>query len=209
MEKITYGAPRLVDWVAQIKAGAATVRVHFTGGALTQYGVTPAEYTTANTFIQKVIEQSSYFKEGRIILLRRTEVATPPVPVKPTKGKPKAQPTPKPANVEPVVEDTPVVEEAPVVPEVEPEVQETIVEEEAEVNEAEATANNLTVIEVSCLQDAQAYLQENFNISSYKVRGYESAQRAASEHGVRFVGARFGNAESGDATESEPAAEEE
>jgi len=55
MEKITYGAPRLVDWVAQIKAGAATVRVHFTGGALTSYGVTPAEYTTANPFIQKVI----------------------------------------------------------------------------------------------------------------------------------------------------------
>ena len=42
MEKITYGAPRLVDWVAQIKAGAATVSVHFTGGALTSYGVTPA-----------------------------------------------------------------------------------------------------------------------------------------------------------------------
>lgn len=59
MEKITYGAPRLVDWVAQIKAGAATVRVHFTGGALTSYGVTPAEYTTANPFIQKVIEQST------------------------------------------------------------------------------------------------------------------------------------------------------
>ena len=74
MEKITYGAPRLVDWVAQIKAGAATVRVHFTGGALTSYGVTPAEYTTANPFIQKVIEQSTYFKEGRIILLRRTNL---------------------------------------------------------------------------------------------------------------------------------------
>lgn len=53
MEKITYGAPRLVDWVAQIKTGAATVRVHFAGGALTSYGVTPAEYTTSNPFIQR------------------------------------------------------------------------------------------------------------------------------------------------------------
>ena len=65
MEKITYGAPRLVDWVAQIKVGAASVRVHFTGGALTSYGVTPAEFTTSNPFIQKVIENSSYFKEDR------------------------------------------------------------------------------------------------------------------------------------------------
>ena len=48
MKKITYGAPNLVDWVAQIKAGAATVRVHFTGGALTSYGVTPAEYSESD-----------------------------------------------------------------------------------------------------------------------------------------------------------------
>ena len=52
MEKITYGAPRLIDWVAQIKVGAATVRVHFTGGALTSYGVTHAEFSTSDPFLQ-------------------------------------------------------------------------------------------------------------------------------------------------------------
>ena len=87
MEKITYGVPGLVDWIAEIKAGAATLRVHFSGGALTTYGVTPAEYTTANPFIQKVIEQSSEFKNGRIITLRRTEIPDSNKSVKPAKRK--------------------------------------------------------------------------------------------------------------------------
>ncbi len=158
MEKITYGAPRLVDWVAQIKAGAATVRVHFTGGALTQYGVTPAEYTTANPFIQKVIEQSSYFKEGRIILLRRTTIAPPVKPAKPTK--PKQQPIPKPAPAEQVVqtvEDTPTHAEQPTEP-VEAEVPQQPSEEHTEVAETDADAGGFTIVEASCLQDAQAYL---------------------------------------------------
>lgn len=206
MEKITYGAPRLVDWVAQIKAGAATVRVHFTGGALTQYGVTPAEYTTANPFIQKVIEQSSYFKEGRIILLRRTPIATP---VKPAKPKHPSNPKPAPAEqVVQTVEDTPAPAEQPIEP-VEAEVPQQPSEEPTEVAETDADSGGFTIVEASCLQDAQAYLQENFNISSYKVRSYEAAQRAAAEHGVRFVGAKFGTADSNEATENETAEEEE
>lgn len=159
MEKKTYGAPRLVDWVAQIKAGSATVRVHFTGGALTSYGVTPAEYTTTNPFIQKVIEQSSYFKEGRIILLRSTSMADGEKPTEGAKS-----------------EDRKSVVEA-----------EQAAEKEVH---AEAT-DSVTTVEAGCLQDAQAYLQEHFNISSFKVRSYEAAQRAASERGVRFVGGKF------------------
>lgn len=174
MEKITYGAPRLVDWVAQIKAGAATVRVHFTGGALTSYGVTPAEYTTANPFIQKVIEQSTYFKEGRIILLRRT--ALPDVAAK------SLAPAPVPEAEQSAEEATASAEE--------------VANDEA--------ADGFTIVEASCLQDAQAYLQEQFNISSYKVRSYDAAQKAASEHGVKFVGAaKFDTLNGGESTESE------
>ena len=175
MEKNTYGAPRLVDWVAQIKAGGATVRVHFTGGALTAYGVTPAEYTTDNPFIQKVIEQSTYFKEGRIILLRKTEL---PDPVKPTKAQRPKQVEPNGKPAEPGT--------APAAP-----VKSDIKAAEQPTEANAKTADNSTIVEVSCLQDAQAYLQENYNISSYKVRSYEAAQRAASEHGVRFAGAKF------------------
>ena len=211
MEKITYGAPRLVDWVAQIKAGAATVRVHFTGGALTSYGVTPAEYTTTNPFIQKVIEQSSYFKEGRITLLRRTAISDV---AKPTKPKPKVPATPKPQTVAPPPEAP-----APVSAEVEAKVEEAgspapahaletgqsaeEVKASAEGVANDEAADSLTIVEASCLQDAHAYLQEQFNISSYKVRSYDAAQKAASKHGVKFVGAKFDTLNSGESSKSE------
>lgn len=184
MERITYGAPRLVDWVAQIKAGAATVRVHFTGGALTSYGVTPAEYTTDNPFIQKVIEQSTYFKEGRIKLLRRSEIAAAPKP------KAKTLPAPQPQTVRAVSGTA-----APASAE----------GQEAAASVADKADTGLTRVEATCLQDAQAYLQEHFNIASYKVRSYEAAQRAASEHGVLFVGARFDTVNGGGKDEGETA----
>lgn len=182
MEKITYGAPRLVDWVAQIKVGAATVRVHFIGGALTAYGVTPAEYTTDNPFIQKVIEQSAYFKEGRIITLRKATLPETTAKVQKTKQQKPTQEQPK----APAVPDNSVAPTHIETPDVADEPKD---EETAEVID-EAT-DGFTKVEASCLQDAQAYLQENFNIASYKVRSYEAAQRAASEHGVLFVGAKF------------------
>lgn len=191
MEKITYGAPRLVDWVAQIKAGAATVRVHFTGGALTSYGVTPAEFTTSNPFIQKVIENSSYFKEGRIIVQRRAEIDEPKKPA--PKAKPKAQPAPQPAPAPQPKAEEPVAETpAPTPAPVEAEPQETAEPEPtAEAQAEEAEANGITKVPVTCLPDAQAYLQENFNISSYKVRSCEIAQKIAAEHGIQFTGGKF------------------
>ena len=189
MEKITYGAPRLVDWVAQIKVGAASVRVHFTGGALTSYGVTPAEFTTSNPFIQKVIENSSYFKEGRIIIQRRATIEEPKKPA--PKAKPKAQPAPQPApqsKAEEPVAETP----APTLAPVEAEPQETAEPEPAaEAQAGEAEPNGITKVPVTCLPDAQAYLQENFNISSYKVRSCEIAQKIAAEHGIQFTGGKF------------------
>lgn len=191
MEKITYGAPRLVDWVAQIKVGAASVRVHFTGGALTSYGVTPAEFTTSNPFIQKVIENSSYFKEGRIIVQRRATIEEPKKPA----PKPKAQPAPQPApapqpKAEEPVAEAPAPTPAPVP--VEAEVQETAEPESATETQAEETETaGITKVAVTCLPDAQAYLQENFNISSYKVRSCEIAQKIAAEHGIQFTGGKF------------------
>lgn len=75
MIRKTYGVTGLMDWAANIKAGKATVNVHFTGGALTAYGVTPATYSTSNPLFQIVIENSDYYKSGRITLLREMEVA--------------------------------------------------------------------------------------------------------------------------------------
>lgn len=197
MEKITYGAPRYMDWVAQLKVGAATVRIHFTGGALTAYGVTPAEYTTTNPVIQRVIEQSQYYKEGRIVKLRSTTVTEPKGAGRPKKATPKPQ---TPAHT-PAVEQTEAVEQTPVFTENEPP-RPTEVETPAE----ETPTEGLKEVEVSCLQDAQDYLQQNFGISSYKVRSKAAAQRAAAEHGVMFTGAGFTPAE-GEASTAEDSEE--
>lgn len=75
MIRKTYGVSGLMDWTTQIKVGKGAVSVHFTGGALTAYGVTPAKFSTSNTFFQNVIENSEQFKSGRIQLLGTMEVA--------------------------------------------------------------------------------------------------------------------------------------
>lgn len=74
MIRKTYGVSGLMDWTTQIKAGKGSVSVHFTGGALTAYGVTPAKYSTSNPFFQSVIENSEQFKSRRIELLGTMEV---------------------------------------------------------------------------------------------------------------------------------------
>ena len=74
MIRKTYGVSGLMDWTTQIKTGKVSVSVHFTGGALTAYGVTPAKYSTSNPFFQSVIENSEQFKSGRIMLLGEMEV---------------------------------------------------------------------------------------------------------------------------------------
>ena len=62
-----------MEWVALIECGKATVKVHFSGGSLTGYGVTPAEFTTQNPMTQAIIENSKEFKSGKIFLLREIE----------------------------------------------------------------------------------------------------------------------------------------
>lgn len=212
MEKVTYGAPRLMDWIAQIKAGAATVTVHFTGGALTVYGVTPAQYTTTNPVIQKAIENSTYFKEGRITLVKRVQLNSSAKPCK-AKETPKPQPL---AQAVPLTEkkkeQTAVVLTSEVMEESTTESENnnaTATSEESEQTETEVNDSSLISVEVSCLQDAQDYLQQNFNIPSYKVRSNIAAQKAAEEHGILFVGGKFAPLGSSTEEPKEEVAEDE
>lgn len=70
----TYGAPGLMEWQAQIKVGKATFNFCFSGGTLTGYGVTPALYATKNKVYQAIIENSDYFKNGKITLVRELPI---------------------------------------------------------------------------------------------------------------------------------------
>lgn len=68
MKKI-YGVEGMMEWNALISAGNCTVRVHFSGGTVTGYGVTPATFTTGNPAVMHLIEHSIWFRSGKIKLL--------------------------------------------------------------------------------------------------------------------------------------------
>ena len=75
--KKTYGVEGLVDWTAELYAGKAKLIVNFTGGGMTSFGITPAEFTTENPIYQAIIENSREFKRGKIKLLRGVKMKMP------------------------------------------------------------------------------------------------------------------------------------
>lgn len=90
----TYGVRNLVEWQANIPVGKGRLIVHFTGGSITAYGVTPAVFKTEDPIHQAIIENSGYFKSGRIFLMKSDfikEVADPVPAVAPA---PAASPAP-------------------------------------------------------------------------------------------------------------------
>lgn len=64
-----YGVQGLYEWKPVINVGRATFSPHFEGGTIDKNGVTPARYTSTNKVEQAIIENSSYFKSGRIFLM--------------------------------------------------------------------------------------------------------------------------------------------
>lgn len=201
MIRKTYGVSGLMDWTTQIKAGKGSVSVHFTGGALTAYGVTPAKYSTSNPFFQSVIENSKQFKSGRIELLGTMEVPDDAA-TKARKARMAAKAAEKPAKDEqsPVTE-TPVPETpAPVVKE--PVTPTTPAEEtpaEAEQPTDETQDDTLQgdgddadggKIKVADKNEAIEYLKEHFaekNYTATSLRTKTAFEAACKECGVEFV----------------------
>lgn len=66
----TYGVMGLMEWNALIPIGRSTLRVHFSGGTVTGYGVTPATFTTDNPAIKHLIETSYWFQSKKIVKIR-------------------------------------------------------------------------------------------------------------------------------------------
>lgn len=79
MKKI-YGVYGLVEWHVNIPAGRMLIPVEFTGGKFSSYGVTPAEYATADPVVQRAVERSRHFASGRIALLRTVGAPEPEAP---------------------------------------------------------------------------------------------------------------------------------
>lgn len=65
-----YGVKGLMEWQCVIASGGVKFHFSFTEGTITGYGVTPAKYRTSNPILQDVIENSDYFKSGKIFLVK-------------------------------------------------------------------------------------------------------------------------------------------
>ena len=207
----TYGVSGYMEWVALIECGKATVKVHFSGGSLTGYGVTPAEFTTQNPMTQAIIENSKEFKSGKIFLLREIEgtgkfkefvrgqhanegnhlggqAATASAIAGTALDADGTSKTPAAASAydeEPMSD--PINDE-----ETEPaDNEESTDDTEAETvedSEATVTADGKAIIDVTDLDDARDYLCENFGIARSSLRSNVSVYRAAEEHNIVFRG---------------------
>lgn len=201
MIRKTYGVSGLMDWTTQIKAGKGSVSVHFTGGALTAYGVTPAKYSTSNPFFQSVIENSKQFKSGRIELLGTMEVPDDAA-TKARKARMAAKAAEKPAKDEqspvtgtPVPETpAPVAEETvtPTTPAEEPPAEETqpTGETQDETLQGDGEDADGGKIKVADKNEAIEYLKEHFaekNYTATSLRTKTAFEAACKECGVEFV----------------------
>jgi hypothetical protein len=65
-----YGVNGLMEWHCQISTGGATFHFEFVDGIMTAHGSTPAKFKTDNILFQSIIENSNYFKNGRIKLVK-------------------------------------------------------------------------------------------------------------------------------------------
>lgn len=207
----TYGVSGYMEWVALIECGKATVKVHFSGGSLTGYGVTPAEFTTQNPMTQAIIENSKEFKNGKIFLLREIEgtgkfkefvrgqhanegnhlggqAATASAIAGTALDADGTSKTPK---VEQTDADEPMgdpINDEETEPADDEESTDDTEAETLEDSEATVTADGKAIIDVTDLDDARDYLCENFGIARSSLRSNVSVYRAAEEHNIVFRG---------------------
>lgn len=66
----TYGINGLLEWHGLVESHGVKMKVDFTNGSVTAYGVAPATFTTTDALTQYILENSDQFKKGKIQLLR-------------------------------------------------------------------------------------------------------------------------------------------
>lgn len=73
----TYGIYGLLEWHGYVTSGTTRMKVSFTNGSTSAWGVAPATFNTKDALTQHIIENSDQFKGGRIRLVRSVEIAEP------------------------------------------------------------------------------------------------------------------------------------
>lgn len=200
-----------MEWVALIECGKATVKVHFSGGSLTGYGVTPAEFTTQNPMTQAIIENSKEFKSGKIFLLREIEgtgkfkefvrgqhanegnhlggqAATASAIAGTALDADGTSKTPAAASADDEEPISDPINDEETEPADDEESTDDTEAETVEDSEATVTADGKAIIDVTDIDDARDYLCENFGIARSSLRSNVSVPRAAEEHNIVFRG---------------------
>ena len=188
-----YGVLNLIDWTVNIKAGKATMRVHFSGGATTARGRVPATYSTADPVKQAIIEKSNYFKTGHIFVVQSMEVpddaaakarkAREAARVEAARVEAARVAAPKSFDKNPKEED-----ESPKLPAGDPVGEPGSPGNPIELPCAEENGEVPEAITVSSLDDAKDYLNEHFGIAKSNLRSRAAIEERAKEHGIEFVG---------------------
>ena len=184
----TYGVNGLMEWDTTIPVGKATMKVHFSGGSLTGYGVTPATFTTEDPMKQMIIEKSDYFKSGKIFVVREMEGT----------GKYKERIVEHHADAGThmggVAATAGAVMESPLNPDykqaqqAETEPVEAVVEKPVEEPVEAETEDGMKIVEVTDIDAARDYLAETFGIARSNIRYKSNVLEKAAELKVKFVG---------------------
>ena len=180
----TYGVNGLMEWDTTIPVGKATMKVHFSGGSLTGFGVTPATFTTEDPMKQMIIEKSDYFKRGKIFVVREMEGT----------GKYKERIVEHHADAGThmggVAATAGAVMESPLNPDYKPEQQAETEPVEAGVEEPVEAENEdgMKIVEVTDIDAARDYLSETYNIARSNIRYKSTVLEKAAELKVKFVG---------------------
>lgn len=156
----TYGVRGLMEWVCNIPVGRTHLRVEFSGGVLTQYGNTPAKFTTDDLLKQAIIENSKQYKDGKITLL---------------------------SCVQSNDEETRRVEGKQAHDNSEAE-NENNSETDNETSDTQLATDCQTVVEVASLDDAKDYLNQKHGVAVRNLRSRQAILDAAKQYGVTFKG---------------------
>lgn len=80
----------MLEWHGSVNCNGVQMKLDFTNGSVTAYGVAPATFTTKDELTQHIIENSEQFKSGRI----RVERVVPLPEEKPMEKLPEANTEP-------------------------------------------------------------------------------------------------------------------
>lgn len=150
----------LLEWHGIVHSNGIQMKVDFTNGTTTAYGVAPATFITKDTLTQHIMENSDEFKGGRIFLVRS-------VPL-------------------PGEEDDSIIAEPTVASAEEPD---SNVAEEAPADVTEPTTPDGAPIKVATKSDAIEWLKEHYPEKEYtgvKLRSKAAFDAACAECGVVF-----------------------